>query len=163
MAGGVGLQRDIGAIIAGHFGLANVTITSDTTSDNDPQYGPSIDRLNLGRRYLSCKVLVPFQAAVSNGKKASVSAGIQDSGDGSSWADYSTDTEPGATVLGTSATSASSTGGNSAAYHNVDLTRARRYIRMKATADLSASSSSNNNVALAGVVVFAGAEAVPAT
>ena len=53
----VALQRDIGSLLAGAYGMASVTISADTTQELDPQFGVTIDRLAQSRRYLSCKAL----------------------------------------------------------------------------------------------------------
>src|SRR5262245_28044152 len=169
----VNLQRDIGAFIAGAFGMAATTITSDTTQENDGQFGVTIDRLTQARRYLSVKLYAATLAVLGSstggvGRSATVSAFLQDSADGNTWADYATDYTPPALVVGGEASSASSTGTPTAgvgrcAVANYDLSRARRYIRSKVLADLSATSSAGKTAAIAVVLGFGGADAVLAT
>lgn len=156
-------EYNVGAYLAAQMGLTSTTIASDTSSDADAQFGTSIDRTAHTRRYASAKLVFCNVIAVTNAKTLSVQPGVQDSADGSSWADYSTADWPSATVIGSTTTSASSTGGDRTVTIDVNLVRARRYVRAKVTHDFSASSSAGNTVTSQAAWVWGGADVVAAS
>lgn len=148
--------------------------------------GRIIDRLNLGRHYLSAAPMVVGDGDVGTSTVAtifaSVEAKIQDSSTtcGDDFSDFSTgfqaatragfiitnttSTERGSGFLSSEdAAGSTSTGAFSietapAAY---DLTAAKRYLRMVMTPHIGASSSGGGTVRLTGLMVFGSADELP--
>lgn len=187
----VATQRDIGPLLAlapgGALGYINTTnhiikatSTGDAAGTANVYRGPSVDRLLHARRYLSAKLSISVNAVLGSstgGATASyaVTPWIQDSADALTWADYATDDPSyavGTTVYvdGVSASSASSTGTPLAGQArsiglDIDLSRARRYIRPAATITVASTSTGSGEPGLTALCtwIFSGADAVPAT
>src|SRR5262245_16616526 len=137
-------QLNIGAYLAEAPGLRAATVLATSTAagigNGVALLGITVDRLGMARRYLSAKAEVLASAGrESTGLKTiTLAMNVQDSADGTSWTDYSTDTVPTAVVIGGTSTAAggSGVGGNLSSGPNacisqmVNLRRARRYIRM---------------------------------
>jgi hypothetical protein len=183
------LQKNIGAILSVAPGgtltpIAGIVATSTGNAGTTNIYrGATIDRLAMSRRHLSAKLAYIFNAVLGSSTgnapaNYTVTPGVQDSADGITWADYSTDdailqaqlAAETRFVGGASASSASSTGtpavGEAYAKSiNVDLTRARRYIRgsMVATVGSSATGTFTPGVSALAAWIFGGADVVPAT
>jgi hypothetical protein len=97
---------------------------------------------------------VLWEATLATGKTLSFGYAVQDSADGSTWADYQTATYA---VVGTGSTAASVLGG--AFQADVDLGSARRYVRFNYATDLSATQT-DTAVARA-VCAFGGFDRLP--
>ena len=159
---------NVGARIRGRHALANVAITQTSAAAATTQDGNSIDRNASGlRRYYSCKAIV---SAALTGATSSVTASItlnfQHSSDGTSWENYSTATVPTAVVWG--ATSSGYAGGTTAGTEygtieqSVNLNGARRYVRIQVGAPTYPTCSSGTFLTGHGVLVFGGADELPA-
>lgn len=148
---------DAGKSIKGMPGLNPTTVPS--SSGGATSAGITIDRFALGRRYQSCKSVVTGRLTGSTVQALSVALAFQHSSDGTSWDNYSTGTNATGTVGSTAATGAQST--DLVAEQSVNLRAARRYVRQSVVPTFSATTS-GDNVILAGVVAFAGADENPA-
>lgn len=166
-------QFNVGAFLAEAPGLRAVTVLATSTAAANgnglAQNGITIDRRALTRRYLSAKaqVLVSAVRESTGLETITVALKAQDSADGTSWTDYSTDTEPAALVLGATSTAAGGTnlssGPNGTQAQSVNLLRARQFIRMVATPTHGATSSGADQVTVAGIWTFGGADFNPAS
>lgn len=120
--------------------------------------GLTIDRQALQRQYYSCRTAVTGRLAGSTQQVATIANAFQHSSDGTSWDSYSTDTNQSGTIGSTGATGAQSTDG--VAEQVVNLSSARRYIRVMPTPSFSLTTS-GDTLAVNGVVVFGGADELP--
>lgn len=171
-------QRDVGSEVALWSGGSITAFCSTSTAvEGVAQTGNTLDRLGLGRRYLSVKVGV-----VANGQRGTATSyahsvqgvvGLADSADGTNFTNFSTDRWGSATVgniYNTASTPAASTS-TSTSWNAVfdarfDLTRARRYIRPVFTGTVvGGSSAAGPDTLAAGIFVLAlgGAEILPTT
>lgn len=160
------LMRNL-ADLGGAHALPNITFNGSSTSNGDPQTGVTIDRLALGRRYLSL-LAIPHgsgsQGTSSETSKAvTVALSMQDSPTTTAWSSYSTG-ENATVTFGSSNTGTSSTSFNSYGKGvSFDISRARRYIRVNATYSVAQTSAGAAGTFTGGVAaVFGGAEEVPA-
>jgi hypothetical protein len=156
-------QHDVGAFVKAESALKSTNLTDLSTSVTFT--GVAIDRQALGRHYNSCKAVV---AACYTGAATSSAAGyatitlnFQDSPDGSTFANYSTATVPSTVTIGSTA----STGAAGAVYgeieQDVDLAGADRYVRITTVGTLAGTSSANA-LSLHGILIFGGADELPA-
>lgn len=162
-------QFNIGARVKSKTALA-VAVTQSSAAAATTQDGLTIDRNESGlRRYYSCKVCVggQFLYGASSAHTASIaSLNFQHSSDGTSWDSYSTATVPSAVVWG--ATSSGYAGGTTAGTEadaiemSVNLNGARRYVRVQVPAPTFTDCSSGSVLTLGGVIVFGGADELPA-
>ncbi len=161
-------QFNVGKRIKARSALPNTTITQSSAAASTTQDGLTIDRNAAGlRRYYSCKAIVSG-ALTSNSSMAQVTftLNFQHSSDGTSWDNYSTGTVP-TNVWGTSSsgnTAASTSGGTyQTVEQSVNLNGGRRYVRIQIPAAAAFSDcSSGQSLAVHGVVVFGGADELPA-
>lgn len=166
---GIARMDNIGAFIRSEplYLTSQLTIFS---SDGNPEVvGRHVDRLALGRAYLSAKVVVPFQASTQAGSTAAAGgvlgtlriehATSTATGDFANLATFSTTAGVTKTVVST--TTATSTGWTGSLEWDVDLRTARRYIRIGLTMRTGASSS--GSVSYQPVAIFGGADELPGT
>lgn len=161
---------NIGSYVKGRTALAAVVgQTSNTPATT--QDGITVDRNESGlRRYYSCKAIVggQFLYGASSAHTASLaSLNFQHSSDGTSWDNYSTGSVPTVAVVfgATSAgNAAGTTAGNAvgAIEQSVNLNGARRYIRIQVPAPTFSDCSSGSVLTLGAVIVFGGADELPA-
>jgi len=159
----VAFQRDVGAYLTNTVAALPVGVLAATTSLAEVN-GPAIDRrANTSHPFLSCKVAIPWSAtSLTTGDSFTVTANMQDAATTTSWADY--DDKDGTTVqqvvsgVGTSVVTAY----NGVLEFDVDLSSARRYIRLQVTPLFSATTTSADAGAYGGVITFGGANILPA-
>jgi hypothetical protein len=142
-------------------GTTSLSISQTSATAATTQDGLTINRLQLGRRYYSCKAaFVASFVASTTAKTASVTLNFQHSSDGTSWDNFSTGTVPTAKTFG------ADTGGTTdydSVEQSVNLTGARQYIRMQIPAPTYSDCSSGQGVFSGmGVIVFGGADENPA-
>jgi len=163
-------QFNIGSRIKGKTAIA-VAVTQSSATLATTQDGLTIDRNESGlRRYYSCKVIVggQFLYAASSAHIATIASPaltFQHSSDGTSWDSFSTGTAPGATVWGSSSGAAVGTTAGTAPgviEQSVNLNGARRYLRVLVSAPTFTDCSSGSVLTLGGVLVFGGADELPA-
>lgn len=171
------VMRDVGSAVAIYPSTGITAFCSTSTAiEGVQQNGATIDRLALGRRYLSCKAFV-----VANGERGTATSyahaiqgvvGLQDSPTSTTWTDYSTANwgAGSGNIYNTTGTPAASTSTSTAWKATFDarfdLGRARRYIRPVFTGTVYAgSSAAGPNALLSGYMGLAlgGAETLPTT
>lgn len=155
-------QYNIGARIKAVPATTSLSISQSSATAATTQDGLTVDRNLAGmRRYYSCKAIAAFSfTSASSTRTATVSLNFQHSSDGSSWDNYSTGTVPVAVSFGNST---SATTDYDTVEQSVNLKGARRYVRMQvATPTFSDCSSGQGVFSGMGVLVFGGADELPA-
>jgi hypothetical protein len=149
------LGKDISAELTARFALTSTSVTAAGAGDATEVDGATIDTLGLPGEPSSVVFYIPVRAVLADTKTGVLTANLQDSANGSSWADITTP----AVVL----TLLGKTGGTTEtgiAKLGFDLTKARRYIRIQVTPDLNATST-DTAVVGGGLAVFGGLNEVP--
>lgn len=171
------LQKNIGALIDLKPLLPVLSWTAGGASDSVTWTGTSIDRggflggpLSVGEMPLSADVSVYYSAKLASGATLSFNFDVQDSADNTNFSDYATvaaatiATGPsgGGTVAGFQRMQALGTNAPSG-MPGVDLTGARRYIRLLVLPHLSATVT--DTAVITAVGIFAGYDrlSAPAT
>ncbi|PWC96960.1 hypothetical protein [Azospirillum sp. TSO5] len=152
------IQHNVGAYLKAKIGSAFVSATAGGTGDNASVNGAAVDRLSSSTGALAASGVfnVFYSATLAATKTLSLTAlKVQDSADGSTWADYLTPSAPGVVATGASGGS-TETGVSTLA---VDLNSARRYVRVVFTPDLSASGT--DTASLLATAVLAGYDRIP--
>lgn len=151
------IQTDINSVISPALASAVTSVTAGGTGDNTAITGVTIDRQAYGAVPLSASLALLSEAVLAATNTISwKSVKIQDSADGSTWADYLTYTDPGVVATGPTGGGTVRTATKLAA----NLSSARRYIRAVATPDMSAANTDTAKVAA--MFIFGGFEAIPA-
>lgn len=147
------LSRDVKAETKVEFALTSTSLTAGGGGDNTEVDGASLNRATLGYKPESVSFEIPLRAVLGAGESCTLTANLQDSADGSSWADITTP----AVIL----TISSSAGGTVTGVGRLgfDLSRARKYIRVQATPNLSRANT-DTAVMGAGVAIFGGIQAL---
>lgn len=147
-------MTDIGSLVSEKIGSAFASATAGGTGDNTAVTGTSIDRAAIGNP-LCAEVAVLYSATLAATKTLTLkTVKIEDSADGSTWADYATFDDA---VVATGATGGSTEAG--AAAYKVNLSGARRYVRVDFTPDLSATGTDTASAVAAWV--FGGFDVLP--
>lgn len=152
------IQTDINSLISARIASTITSATAGGTGDNTAITGVTVDRLAfpLVNPPLCASLLLLFDTTLAAAATLSLkTVKIQDSADGSTWADYKTFTDPGVVATGPGG------GGNvkGSTRLGVNLSSARRYVRAVFTPDLSAANTDTASVLAA--LVFAGFDAIP--
>lgn len=161
-------QYNAGARIRARLALANTAITQSSAAAATTQDGVTVDRNESGlRRYYSCKAIVSGAfTGGSSQRTATLTLNFQHSSDGTSWDNYSTGTVPTAVAWGSTSTGGGSgtTGGTEydTVEQSVNLNGARRYVRIQVPAPTFQDCSSGVSLNVHGVIVFGGADELPA-
>lgn len=160
-------SQNIGAFIHARSALVNTSITQSSAAAATTQDGITVDRNETGLgRYYSCKAIVSGAwTAGSSLQTAVVTLNFQHSSDGTSWDNFSTATVPSATFGATSSGNAFGTTAGTAyqtVEQSVNLNSARRYVRVQVPVPTFGDCSSGKSLAVAGVIVFGGADTLPA-
>jgi hypothetical protein len=153
------LQKNVGALVTVKNGSTSTSATAAGTGDNTSKAGISIDRVNItgnaGSMPMSAVAAVLCDATLASGNTLKVAFTIQEGPDGSNWSDYATTS---ATTVLTGASGGAAQSG--AISLNVDLSGARRYVRLNHVPDLSASGT--DTALTRGTWTFAGMDRLPA-
>lgn len=142
--------RAIGDKISVRRATANAAATAAGAGDNTAVTGVIIDRAALGWPR-SCVVAIPWTTTLAASQTLSLGWTLQD-GAAANLSDAATFATAVSAVVATVTAS-----GQLEA--NVDLTGAKRYVRLNFTPDLSATGT--DTAALSGVLVFGGADRLP--
>lgn len=150
------LQRDVGSLGSLKRLSAAAAATAASTGDSTTTTGATIDRaaFSSGSMPKSLAAAIVYDATLATGKTLSIGYAVQDSADGSTWADYQTATYA---VVATGATAASVAAGELEV--SVNLTSARRYVRLNSAPDLSATQT--DTAVTRAVGFFAGFDRLP--
>jgi hypothetical protein len=160
-------QYDIGSKVVARLALGNFATTQSSAAAATTQDGVTIDRQDGLRGYYSCKSIVSAAfTAGSSQVTATLALDFEHSSDGTSWDAFSTGTEPSAVTWGSTSTGGSTgtTGGTDydTIEQSVNLVGARRYVRLQLPAPTFADCSSGSFFTGHGVIVFGGADELPA-
>lgn len=148
-------SKNISALITERIASGFVSVTAGGSGDGTLVNGTSFDRttLNMPRSMVAA---IAFTDTLTATKVLQLTKfTIQDSADGSTWADF---VDSGA-ASGTPLVLNTATGTGLTTL-NADLTMARRYVRVAFTPDLTASST--DTATLVALAVFGGESPVPA-
>lgn len=149
--------RDIGEeVITKQAYLATASVAAGT-GDATEIDGTTINRAALGNMYESCKLTIIGAATLASGLLITLVANLQDSADGSTWADFGT-----ALALTTAGTGGS--GGDEQQFDidlDNDIRPAKQYLRAQVTSNLTATQT--DTALVSGVLVFGGGQVNPAT
>lgn len=152
------LQKNVASLGALRRLTAASSATAASTGDSTTTTGATIDRFGFTGTAgfpLSLAAAVVYDTTLATSKTLSFGYAVQDSADGSTWADFQTATYA---VVATGTTAASALSGQLEIA--VDLTAANRYVRLNYATDLSATQT-DTAVARA-VGFFAGFDRLPA-
>ncbi|ETD89833.1 hypothetical protein ACTTAL_03470 [Rhodobacter capsulatus] len=149
-------NRSIGDLITVRRASANTAVTAGGTGDNTEVTGVIIDRAAIGFPK-SCVVAIPFTATLAAAATMTLAWSLEDGND-AGLSDAAVLTSASAAVVATGPTDGGTVTGTFEA--NVNLAGAGRYVRIKFTPNLSAANT--DTAALSAVVVFGGAERLPA-
>ena len=150
--------RNLTSLLTTKPGPMNIAITAAAGTDNSEVTSATIDRYSFTQgRGQSAVFVMQVTATMASGETAAVSCKFEDSADSSSWAAF------GAAMSTT--TIVSSAGGavtakSGTVQYGINLSSARRYIRVKLTTNLSASGT--DTALSCGVVVVGGQSQLPA-
>lgn len=151
------MLKNAGAWVTGAFAFVSTPATAGGTGDATEVNGVAIDLLAYGTRYRSAKLVIPVRATLASGATLSIAANFQDGAASNSWSDYATALTNAVHLTGPS-------GGGAAvgvAELEVDITGARRWLRVQVTPDLS-STGTDTAVMGAGVLLLCGPQEIPA-
>lgn len=144
-----GLGKDINGEILAKYALDSSAATAGGAGDNTEVNGATLDTQGLAAKAHSVSFIIGAKATLTADKTLVVTAKIEDSADGSSWADL----VASATILTLTAT------GVGQAKLGVDLGKARRYVRVSATPNLSHTATDTSTIF--GIAVFGGMQELP--
>lgn len=150
-------NRNIGQLGAIRRLSAGASATGGGAGDAATVTGATIDRMGFGLSSLpmSLALGVVYEGALATGKTLSVAYQVQDSADGTTWADYATSAPA---IVATGSTASSAIAGQLEAA--IDLSSARRYVRANFVPDLSATQT--DTASFRAVGFFAGFDRIPA-
>lgn len=148
--------RSIGDLIAVRRAAANTAVTAGGAGDNTEVVGVTIDRAQLGFP-LSCVVAISFTATLAAAATLTIAWDI-DEGNAANLSDAEVLTAQTATVVATGPVGGGTVTGTFEV--SVPLMGAGRYLRLNFTPNLSAANT--DTAALAAVLVFGGADRLPA-
>lgn len=148
--------RSIGDLIAVRRAAANTAATAGGSGDNTEVAGVILDRAALGFPQ-SAVVAIPFAATLAAGATLAIAWDI-DEGNNSGLSDAEVLTSATAAVVATGPAGGGTVTGTFEA--NVSLAGAGRYVRLNFTPNLSAANT--DTAALSAVIVFGGADRLPA-
>ena len=134
----IALQKDARSLLRPRAACVNTAITAGGAGDNTAITGATIDRLTSAGIPLNAQIILYWTATLAQAATLILkTVKVQDSADGTTWADYASYTDPGVVATGP-------TGGGTLTdvleVAGVDLGSARRYVRLLFTPDLSAAS-----------------------
>lgn len=139
------MGKDLKSLTVAAHALAFTSLTAAGTGDNTEVDGVSLDTTAAAYKGAnSVLFVVNAVAALTAEKTLIVTANLQDSADNTNWTDITTP----AAILTLAAT------GSGVGTLGYDLSRARRYVRIQATPDLS--HSGTDTATITGVALFGG-------
>lgn len=149
------IQTDIHSVVTARLASAIAAITAAGAGDNTAIVGLAIDRAALGMP-LNADIVLAYDATLAAAATLTLkTVKVEDSADGASWADYATFTDPGVVATGPG-------GGGTVRGQfrlGVNLSSARRHVRVGFTPDLSAGAADTARVLA--LLVLAGFDALP--
>lgn len=153
----VAMFKDPAAISHGVYALASTSATAGGSGDATEVNGATINTAALTARPNGVVFFVPVTATLAQAETITLTANLQDSADGSTWADITT---PAVLLTLTGGSGGSTETG--CVKLGFDVSRARQYLRVQATPNLSAANT-DTAVMGAGTAVFTGLDTAPAS
>ena len=150
--------RDIGEEVLVRGAILNGTAVAAGSGDNTEITGAGINRTTLGNLYESCKLAIHGNATLQSGETFTIIANIQDSANGSDWADFG-DALSVVTVLDAAGGALSAVVWNT--FLDNDLRGARAHVRAQVTPDHIATGTDTSTIAAE--FIFGGGQENPAT
>lgn len=148
--------RNSAVMALAKIAAAFTALTAGGTGDNTAVTGITVDRVPGGVPFFSARILIAYSAVLAATKTLTLkSVKVEHSDDGSTWADYLTFTDPGVVATGQSGGSTE----KGVLELAVDLTSAKKYVRVDYTPDLSASGTDTATVVT--ILDLAGADRLP--
>ena len=154
------LGKDIAGEIGAAYALASTAVTAGGSGDATLITGTTINTATVqaapaiyGKDFNSVAFVISGTASLTATKNIAITALIEDSADGSTWATL---------VASSTVVSVTSAAGGTVTFSGkvgVSLDKARQYIRVKATPDMS--HTSTDTATVFGVAVFGGAGVLP--
>lgn len=154
------LGKNIAGEIGAAYALASTSLTAGGGGDNTLITGTSIDTSSAlvapslyPKNFNSVAFVIAGTATLTAAKGITITALIEDSADGSSWATL---------VASSTIVSVTSAGGGTVTFSGkvgVSLDTARKYVRVKVTPDLS--NTATDTATVFGVAVFGGPDTLP--
>lgn len=151
------LQRDVASVGALLRATAHAALVAAGSGDATSVTGATIDRYSASGGIANvANFAVPYEATLASGATLSIGYAVQDSADGSTWADIQTAT------YAVVATGPSGGGAVAGTFDigSVNLSSARRYTRLNFNPNLSAGATDTANAR--GVGFIAGFDRLPA-
>lgn len=129
------LQRDVGSLGSLKRLSASASAVAAGTGDAATTTGATVDRMGFssGSMPNTLAAAIIYDATLASGKTLSIGYAAQDSADGSNWSDYQTATYA---VVATGPSGGGAVSGEMEI--SVNLTSARRYVRLNSNPDLNA-------------------------
>jgi len=149
--------RDIGEEILAKNAILGTAVLAAGTGDATEINGSTINRAALGSLFSSCKLAVHGNTTLASGATLTITANMQDSADGATWADYGT---AFATTTVKDAAGGALTAVVFEAFLDNDLRGARQYIRAQVTPNLSAGAT--DTAMVQATLILGGPEEYPA-
>jgi hypothetical protein len=151
------LQKDVKSLVLPKLATVVTAATAGGAGDNTAITGATIDRFEKAGIPLNAQIVVLWTATLAATKTLTLkTVKVQDSADGSNWADFATYTDPG--VVATGPTGGATLSG-ATEIPGVDLSSARRYVRLLFTPDLSATAT--DTALVVGMFNLAGYDRLP--
>src|SRR5262245_58225162 len=151
-------HHDVKSFYDSALALIPATITAGAGNDNVEVAGPAFDRQTAGREFARTCVLVIYGVAtIAAGQSLTITANVQDD---TASAFNGTPAQVGDVLPVTTVLSGAQTNGKFRVEHGVDLHPARRYIRARVTANLTATGT--DTVSLTAVFILGGQQQYPA-
>ena len=134
--------KDFGSRSVSRYVGNKKLIVAGSGTDNSKVTGAAIDRIVNGGLARSCKLVIPYEAVLAEGKKISFTVGLTDCA--TSNGSYSTATAiQAATAAATGGTGGSTEVGN--VELDIDLSGYAQFLKFEITADLDASGTDTAN------------------
>src|SRR5262245_20230911 len=156
----VALQHNIGGFLQTEPVLTSSAVIATASDGAAEQVGRIIDRLALGRGYLSMKVVVPYQAVTQSSLGVLSTLRVLHA-TSTAAGDFAAFGSTGVTRNSATTTTATSTSHAGTFEYDYDLRTARRYLQININARMGASSSGSLNWGAA--AIFGGADELPPT
>ncbi len=150
-------MTDVASMITARIASAFASATAGGAGNNTEVVGVAIDRAAFGSVPLCGEIEIPFEAVLGAGDTFSITGlQVEDSADGAAWATYEALTAPG--VVATGPAGGGTVRGQVTA--DINLSSARRYIRIDHTPVLSAAAT--DTAKTLAVLVLGGFDELPA-
>lgn len=151
------LQKDVKSLVLPRLATAFTAAIAGGSGDNTAITGSTIDRFATSGIPLNAQIVILWTATLAATKTLTLKdVKIEDSADGSNWASFATFTNPGVVATGPG-------GGGTVSgvteIPGVDLSSARRYVRLVFTPDLNATGTDTATVV--GMANLAGFDRLP--